>query len=87
MPVPTALGLKPILTDLEAGPGRLATPSATAKIVKRCQIGRSNDSPLVLLAINEETPFAFHLGDAKSLWRELRKETDTLESRMPPKHE
>lgn len=73
--------LTPILHQLSASnPSSPGSPSFSRNVVKWA-VGRSNEAPLVLLLVNDDPPLAFHVNDAKKMWREFRQETELVANR------
>jgi hypothetical protein len=51
------------------------------KMPKTCQVGHATYERLVLIKFDDDPPYAIGLEDARSLWRDLRQESQTVSRR------
>ena len=61
-----------------------ATPAGLTKMPKTCQVGHATYERLVLIKFDDDPPYAIGLEDARSLWRDLRQESQTVSRRKRP---
>ena len=74
-----AKDLVPVLQSLTDNKGD-ATAGLT-KMPKTCQVGHATYERLVLIKFDDDPPYAIGLEDARSLWRDLRQESQTVSRR------
>jgi hypothetical protein len=58
-----------------------ATTGGLTKLPKTCQVGHATYERLVLIKFDDDPPYAIGLEDARSLWRDLRQESQTVSRR------
>jgi len=58
-----------------------ATAAGLTKMPKTCQVGHATYERLVLIKFDDDPPYAIGLEDARSLWRDLRQESQTVSRR------
>jgi hypothetical protein len=54
------------------------TAAGLTKMPKTCQVGHATYERLVLIKFDDDPPYAIGLEDARSLWRDLRQESQTV---------
>ena len=78
-----AKDLVPVLQSLTAG--KDDAPGATlTKMPKMCTVGHARHERLVLIKFDDDPPYAIGLQDARSLWRDVRQESQTISRRKRP---
>ncbi|HEU0157731.1 MAG TPA: hypothetical protein VFR00_00385 [Hyphomicrobiaceae bacterium] len=74
-----AKDLVPVLQSLTDHNGEGA--NGLTKMPKTCQVGHATYERLVLIKFDDDPPYAIGLEDARSLWRDLRQESQTVSRR------
>jgi hypothetical protein len=68
------------LTESKAESGE----TALTKMPKSCKVGHATDARLVLIKFDDDPPYAIGLEDARSLWRDVRLQSETVSRRKRP---
>jgi hypothetical protein len=74
-----AKDLVPVLQSLTDNKEDAA--AGLTKMPKTCQVGHATYERLVLIKFDDDPPYAIGLEDARSLWRDLRQESQTVSRR------
>jgi hypothetical protein len=74
-----AKDLVPVLQSLTDHNGEGA--AGFTKMPKTCQVGHATFQRLVLIKFDDDPPYAIGLEHARSLWRDLRQESQTVSRR------
>ena len=78
-----AKDLVPVLQSLTNGNAD-AADSPLTKMPKTCTVGHATYQRLVLIKFDDDPPYAIGLKDARTLWRELRQESEAIARRKRP---
>lgn len=86
LPLRVAADMTPIFADLSSKLEQATGGPSFSKRIKSWAVGRSNETPEVLLRLGD-LALAIHVDDAKKMWREIREEADAISRRGPqPRH-
>jgi len=75
--------LVPVLQSLTEDKAQGADATLT-KMPKTCQVGHATHARLVLIKFDDDPPYAIGLEDARSLWRDVRQQSETVSRRKRP---
>ena len=75
--------LVPVLQSLTEDKAQGADATLT-KMPKTCRVGHATHARLVLIKFDDDPPYAIGLEDARSLWRDVRQQSETVSRRKRP---
>jgi hypothetical protein len=78
-----AKDLVPVLQSLTDG-NEAANGANLTKMPKTCTVGHATYERLVLIKFDDDPPYAIGLDEARSLWREVRHESENILRRKQP---
>ena len=78
-----AKDLVPVLQSLTDGK-EAANGARLTKMPKTCSVGHATYERLVLIKFDDDPPYAIGLEEARSLWREVRHESENILRRKRP---
>ena len=78
-----AKDLVPVLQSLTDGKED-ANGAGLTKMPKTCTVGHATYERLVLIKFDDDPPYAIGLDEARSLWREVRDESENILRRKLP---
>ena len=78
-----AKDLVPVLQSLTESKAQAGDTTLT-KMPKTCRVGHATDARLVLIKFDDDPPYAIGLEDARSLWRDVRQQSETVSRRKRP---
>lgn len=78
-----AKDLVPVLQSLTASKAETVDVALT-KMPKSCKVGHATHARLVLIKFDDDPPYAIGLDDARSLWRDVREQSETVSRRKRP---
>ena len=87
--IPSALSrgvakdLVPVLQSLTASKAETVDVALT-KMPKSCKVGHATHARLVLIKFDDDPPYAIGLDEARSLWRDVREQSETVSRRKRP---
>jgi hypothetical protein len=76
--------LVPVLAQFSSETARPPGAPEFSQNVKDWRVGRSNEEPKVVFAMNDDPLYAMTVRDAKKFWREIREEAEIVDRRSPP---
>ena len=89
LPIPVAVGLKSVLSDLESrtkADYQGAALPEYQKMVDKWKVDSAAEFPLVHVFLNDEVAHAFPLDQAKKFWRAVREVAEIVERRPKQRH-
>jgi hypothetical protein len=78
-----AADLVPVLQSLTESKAQTEDTTLT-KMPKTCRVGHATHARLVLIKFDDDPPYAIGLEDARSLWRDVRQQSETVSRRKRP---